>query len=161
VKKLVFVTIGTQEPFDRLIRLVDNWAKSKNNIDIFAQIGDSKFIPDHIDYKHFLDKREFDKIFNNSDLIVAHAGIGSIITALRNGKPILTLPRKARFKEHRNDHQIATTKALSKLGYIYPIYTEKEIINALNKINNIKAQKKIGEFASKELIDYLKEIINE
>lgn len=161
MKKSVFVTIGTQEPFDRLIRLVDNWAMSQNNIVFFAQIGDSNFVPNHIDYNYFLEKREFDKILKNSDLIVAHAGIGSIITALRNGKPILTLPRRAKFKEHRNDHQIATTKALSKLGYIYPIYTEKEIINALDNFNRIKVKKKIGEFASQELIDYLKEKFDE
>ena len=40
--------------------------------------------------------------------IVAHAGMGTILTALETGKRLLVMPRRAALGEHRNDHQLAT-----------------------------------------------------
>ncbi len=37
---MILVTVGTDGPFDRLIRIVDDWACRNNRSDIFAQIGD-------------------------------------------------------------------------------------------------------------------------
>lgn len=36
---MIFVTVGHQTPFDRLIRLVDRWAEENMRHDLFAQIG--------------------------------------------------------------------------------------------------------------------------
>jgi len=43
-----FATVGSQEPFDRLIRAVDEWAVLHGRSDVFAQIGDSTYCPEHI-----------------------------------------------------------------------------------------------------------------
>ena len=50
---MIFVTVGTQLPFDRLIRAVDNWAKAAGRRDVFAQIGPASYRPLHIDSADF------------------------------------------------------------------------------------------------------------
>jgi hypothetical protein len=36
---MIFVTVGTQGQFDRLIRTVDEWADARGRTDLFAQTG--------------------------------------------------------------------------------------------------------------------------
>ena len=42
---MIFVTVGGQTPFDRLVRTVDNWALQHACSDAFAQIGDTAWRP--------------------------------------------------------------------------------------------------------------------
>jgi UDP-N-acetylglucosamine transferase subunit ALG13 len=103
---VIFVTVGTQLPFERLIRSVDDWAAAHPGNDVFAQIGPSSYRPRHVRSAEFLDASMFRKMFSSAQLIVAHAGMGSIISALEMGKPIIVMPRRADQGEHRNDHQM-------------------------------------------------------
>jgi UDP-N-acetylglucosamine transferase subunit ALG13 len=45
-------------------------------------------------------------------LFVAHAGMGSIISAIEAGKPLLMLPRLREQGEHNTDHQLATAATI-------------------------------------------------
>ena len=47
-----------------------------------------------------------------AELVVAHAGMGSVITAGEHGKPIVLLPRLGSRGEHTNDHQVDTARWL-------------------------------------------------
>jgi len=39
---VIFVTVGAQMPFDRLVGAVDTWAGTNNRRDIFAQTGETE-----------------------------------------------------------------------------------------------------------------------
>jgi UDP-N-acetylglucosamine transferase subunit ALG13 len=110
---LIFVSVGYQLPFDRLIKAVDNIFGTKQdlNIEVFAQIGSTDYIPKHISYKKFLTEEEFNQYILNANLIVSHAGIGNIIKIIDNNKKAILFPRMVKYNEHRNDHQISTIKA--------------------------------------------------
>src|SRR5688500_7551831 len=86
---LIFVTVGAQMPFDRLVRTVDQWAGDRRRSDVFAQIGASDYRPSNIRWERFLEPEEFKQRYAAASVIVAHGGTGSIITALHLGKPIL------------------------------------------------------------------------
>ena len=110
---MIFLTVGTQEPFDRLVRAVDAWCGKRDYREIFAQInnpGRNGYRPRNMEWTPTLSPAAYDDRMATADLIVAHAGMGSIITALSLAKPILILPRRADAKEQRNDHQIATAQ---------------------------------------------------
>ena len=47
-----------------------------------------------------------------SDIIISHAGAGSIINALKNIKPLVIVPRLVEFGEHTNSHQVDLAKAM-------------------------------------------------
>src|SRR5437667_11928052 len=96
--------------FDRLVRAVDEWAGFHGRTDVFAQIGQSDYQPKHIKAARFMDPPEFRELVRSANLIVAHAGMGSIITALELGKPIVVMPRREHLGESRSDHQVATAK---------------------------------------------------
>jgi UDP-N-acetylglucosamine transferase subunit ALG13 len=92
---VIFVTVGAQMPFDRLVRTVDQWAKHNNRDDVFAQIGQSEYRPSNMQWTNFLEPEEFKLKYEAAKVIVAHAGTGSIITALQLGKPIPICERHA------------------------------------------------------------------
>ncbi|HUQ96914.1 MAG TPA: glycosyltransferase, partial [Chitinophagaceae bacterium] len=99
--------------------------------------------------------------FNKASLIVSHAGMGNIISALEREKPILVLPRLAQYGEHRNDHQMATAKVFEKLNYVYVAYNEQELQKKLQSVyqDDLKPLHKIGAIASPELINSIKAFI--
>lgn len=109
---LIFISVGQQLPFDRMIRAVDEIfsANLVSKYEIFAQIGNTKYIPENIPYKKFLCESEFNKYIQNASLIISHAGMGNIIKIIDNHKNAILIPRLAKLNEHRNDHQVSTVK---------------------------------------------------
>jgi len=133
---MIFVTVGEQLPFDRLVRVVDDW-KASSGKDVFAQIGKTHWKPSYISYKAFLSPNEFSEKFQSAEIIIAHAGMGTIITALEIGKPLLVMPRQASKGEHRNDHQFATAKRFINRG-ILVAFNEIELVEKLSCLETIK-----------------------
>ena len=110
---MIFLTVGTQLPFDRLVLAIDTWAGEHPDHPIFGQIADpgpDGYRPKNFEWVEDLSPPEFQARFDAATHIVAHAGMGTIISALNKGKPILLMPRSAHLGEHRNDHQKATVQ---------------------------------------------------
>ena len=59
-----------------------------------------------------LERADYARAVAGAELVVAHAGMGSVITAGEHGKPIVLLPRRAAAGEHTNDHQVDTARWL-------------------------------------------------
>lgn len=158
---MIFVTVGTQEPFDRLIAAVDTFAPQLNNLPILAQVARSNYVPRHIKTVDFLSTTVFSSYFSQAKLIISHAGMGTIISALQQEKPIIVLPRLAELKEHRSDHQLATANAFDKLKYIHVVYNEKELKDKVVEVwgGQLKHLHKLGKFASAELISSLQSFV--
>lgn len=130
---MIFVTVGEQLPFNRLVRTVDEWAAASGQ-EVFAQIARTDWKPEHIEYQDFLAPHEFRDKFQAADFVVAHAGMGTIIDALELGKSILVMPRRANLGETRNDHQVATAKRFLALNYVSVAFDEKELLTKLDKL---------------------------
>lgn len=129
---MILLTIGTQLPFDRLVRELDNYAASCEE-EIFGQIGKAaRYIPQNFDHCLTMKPKEFDAKFSAARVIVSHAGIGTILSARKHGKPIILFPRQAKFGEHRNDHQLATCKQLTGKAGIYPVETADMLAEILS-----------------------------
>lgn len=133
---MIFVTVGAQMAFDRLIRAVDQWAGLSGHGDVFAQTGMGGYQPLHLRHERFLEPARFRSVFREATLIVAHAGMGSIITALDLAKPILVMPRRGDLAETRNDHQIATARRFATLGAVHVAMDEKELAARLDELTN-------------------------
>lgn len=147
-------------PFDRLIRAVDAWAKSRNRSDVFAQIGPNAWRPRHIPSIAFLTPEEFRARAAAATAIVAHAGMGSIITACELGKPILVMPRRGDLRETRNDHQVATARRFHALGRVAVAFDEQELSQELDRLDQLATAERISTHAARELIAELTDFIN-
>ena len=149
---MIFVTVGEQLPFDRLIRIIDKWAAMTGR-EVFAQIGRTDWKPSHIEHKEFLEPDEFKKIFKAAEVIVSHAGMGTIISAVEMGKAILVMPRQKALGEHRNDHQFSTAKRFLSLGYIEVAFDEDDLIAKLDNLQAIgNAQENKGSRRPSQLL---------
>ena len=104
--------------------------------------------------------REFRAKAQESDVIVAHAGMGSILTALELGKPIVVMPRRAHLGEHRNDHQWATANHLGH-GLGIPVAAdEAELIAHLDHLTELRSptERRSAEYTG--LLDFLRGAID-
>lgn len=108
---MILVTVGTQLPFDRLIRLMDAMATDLHE-PVIAQIGRAKYLPKNMEWHRVIAPLDFEKLVDQARVIVSHAGIGTILTAERHGRSLILFPRTVELAEHRNDHQMATASAL-------------------------------------------------
>jgi UDP-N-acetylglucosamine transferase subunit ALG13 len=114
-------------PFDRLIRAMDDWAAKHPDVTVFAQIGDGIFEPAHVDFVRMMSPAEFTAKLRQSELIVSHAGMGTVISALQEGRKIVVMPRRAAAREATTNHQVDAIRWLSgKLG-VYAATDEAEI----------------------------------
>jgi UDP-N-acetylglucosamine transferase subunit ALG13 len=149
----VFVTVGAQIPFDRLIAAVDVWAADQSaHHRLFAQVGEHGFRPSHMEFAELLEPPEFKRRVLWADVLVAHAGMGSILTALQYGKPILVMPRHGRLMETRNDHQVATALRFREMGKVAVAMDETEIPSKLDGLASLGRSEQISDRASDELL---------
>ncbi len=156
---MIFVTVGTQGHFDRLVRTVDEWASARGKPDVFAQIGPSDYRYEHIRAERFIDPGEFRRRVESASLVIAHAGMGSIITALELGKRILVMPRRASLGEHRNDHQVATAKRFAEQGRIEVAFDEQELSLKLEQLEVSGHHGRLDPQASSHLIGAIRTFI--
>ena len=156
---MIFVTVGTQLPFDRLVRTVDEWAGRTGRRDVFAQVGPSGYRPKHIEWTAFLDAEQCREKTRQSNVVIAHAGMGSIITALELGRPIIVMPRRARLGEQRNDHQMATVQHVERKGRIWVAVDETALRAHLRRIDALVAAVPIQTHASPLLIESLRQFV--
>jgi len=156
---MIFVTVGTDLPFDRLVRVVDSWAAATGRDDVFAQIGYGGWEPSHIRFTKFLKPPEFIERFNSASMIISHAGMGTILSALHYGKPILVMPKRASLREHRNEHQLATARHMKEMARVNVAFDETELRQQLDQIHTLLPSRQIGSHASDSLIQGLKQFI--
>ena len=114
---MIYVTLGTMYlGFPRLIRKMDEIAE-KSNEEIVVQTGMSELLPKHCDHFDFKPREEVEAIQRDARVIIAHAGIGSVIDALKAERPLLVVPRRKHFGEHNNDHQLELAEAVERRSW--------------------------------------------
>ncbi len=156
---MIFLTVGTQLPFDRLTKAVDEWAIHNDNIPVMGQIGLTKYKPKKITYSLFISENTFKTSILNADVIVSHAGIGTLLTAMEYSKPIIVLPRLLKYGEHRNDHQLATANWLNGKKGVMVCSDEKDVLKLLDTRMQILPTNKIQPFASEHMINALRKLV--
>ena len=155
---MILVVTGTQLPFDRLIKILDEIAPELDE-EIVAQVNGSQYLPRHVNTIDILPPDEFDKLFERARLIVSHAGIGTIISAMQFQKPLIIFPRIAAQGEHRNEHQLATAAKMKEAGWVY-VATEKDELKSLLLSHDLHPLCTIGSSASESLVKSITDFID-
>ena len=165
---MIFLTIGTHEPFQRLVSAFDDWCGvSQPNLDVFGQVtehGLQNGGPKNFKAVDRLAPTEYSAKFNEATLIVSHAGMGSIITALNQGKPIVVMPRRGHLRETRNDHQYTTVKKLGDREGVFVAEDESTLFETLDRaiaaITDTN-RSRLSPFAQERMTDTLRQFILE
>jgi len=142
---MIFLTVGTQFPFDRLVQAVD--AVFDDGVieeKAFAQIGQTAYKPRNFAAVRSLDKDAFDGYVAEASAIISHAGIGIISMALAHKKPLLAMPRLKKYNEAVNDHQVSIAKRFSELGHILVAYDIEDLPDSIRRLKNFVPKERIA-----------------
>ena len=160
---MIFLTIGSHEPFDRLVRAVDDWAGAHGRGgDVFGQItARATYVPRNFEYVAALDPAGYAARCAEANLIVAHAGMGTILTALQTGTPALLLPRRGDLDETRNDHQMATARKFEGRAGLHVAMDEADLPALLDRLSTegAGAYERLPLVAQPRLIGALRDFI--
>ncbi len=147
----IFITVGTQpQPFNRLFKEVN---KLTNKYSFTCQTGSSNVVLTNCDA--FSYTKDLDQYIDNADLIITHAGVGSIMKCLKNNKKFIVVPRLSSFSEHVDDHQLEMAKYVCDNNYCAVVYNIEELEEFI--LNEIKIDR--AKFISNQ--DYFNLKLNE
>ena len=137
---MIFLTVGAQMPFDRLVRLVDCWASSRSDVEVVAQIGKSSYRPEGFRRTfRLMSPTHYRVCVERSSLLVSHAGMGTILTAERHHKPLIIFPRQGALRETRNDHQGTTAEKLRGRGWLHVAMNAEELLSHLDGASHLQS----------------------
>lgn len=108
---MIFFTVGTQLPFDRLGEAVEHLARAWPELSFIGQVGHTKVVHTAVVAQPFMTQQEYEQALDACTVVVAHAGTGTIMAALKRGKPVMVVPRLGSLREARSEHQLATCRA--------------------------------------------------
>lgn len=113
---MIFVTVGTHEQqFDRLILKVDELKKDGIiNENVIIQTGFSTYEPKYCQWNMLIPYQQMAKNVADARIVITHGGPASFIMPLQIGKIPIVIPRKKKFGEHVNDHQIEFTRTVAE-----------------------------------------------
>ncbi len=158
---MIFLTVGTVMPFDRLVQAVDEAvAAGIIATPVFAQIGETSLRPRHMEYAPVLDKHDFDQKVAEAEYLISHAGMGSITTALERNKRLLVMPRRREFREHVNDHQVATARKFGALGHVLVAYDADEMPQRLREIASFTPTPRVSQAdrVAQRILQFLEQV---
>lgn len=158
---MIFVVLGTQKfQLNRLLQKLDEYVEQGLLTDeIYAQIGNSTYKPRHYAYKDFMDKKEFDATIAKADLVIAHSGVGTIITAIHAKKPVVVFPRLAKYKEHVDDHQLDIARAFEMKKYVLCCYENDDLLEKINKCKSFQFDEYVSQ--QKQIIGIIRNFLDE
>ncbi len=113
---MIFVTVGTHEqPFNRLVKKIDK-LKETGVIteDVIIQTGFSTYEPKYCQWSKLYPYQEMVKMVADARIVITHGGPSSFIMPLQIGKIPIVVPRRKKFNEHVNDHQLEFANAVAE-----------------------------------------------
>ena len=152
---MIFVTLGTQDKqFKRLLDLIEN---SHIDDEIIVQAGFTNYSSKKMKIYSYLEKPIFEKYIYEADLIISHAGVGTIVSSLKRGQKVLAVPRLSKYGEHHNDHQLQIADAYYQKGYIEVLKEGEDIDEKIKSMKNFKPKKFVtnNEVFVNKLKDYI------
>jgi UDP-N-acetylglucosamine transferase subunit ALG13 len=109
---------------------------------VIIQIGQTNYKPKNAEYFTFTDYNRMQSLNKEARIVVSHAGVGSILTALEQQTPIIIVPRLKKYNEVIDDHQLEIACAITdnkNVKVVYDIdgldYSLKQCIDRSDNIN--------------------------
>ena len=133
---MILVCVGASEfGMDRLLKYMDELCDEKviEGSEIVAQSGVSTYVPHNYKAFSLIARDEFQKYVKDADVIITHAGTGSVIPPLKLGKKVIVFPRREKYHEHIDDHQLELADVFTSGGYTLCATTKEELQECIDK----------------------------
>lgn len=127
---MIFATCGSSHlPFDRMMEALAGLSRE----DLFVQHGPAT-PPQGVDAHPYLDFGQVVERIENADVVISHAGVGSIMCAVRAGHVPIVFPRLKRYRETVDDHQAELAEALQDRGNVIVAWTLDGLIKGVASV---------------------------
>jgi len=158
----VFVTVGFEKrPFDRLIMAIEHGIEEGMlPSDIFIQLGHSQYLPKACPYQRFLGFEEMERLVKNSDIIIAHAGVGTILLCLSHNKIPILFPRDSKLGEHVDEHQLEFCRTMEEQKRVLVAYNSKDLFESISNYDFLSKTVNHTTKNSNSLSSYLEKILS-
>ena len=135
---MIFVTVGTHEQqFNRLIEYMDKWA-IENDEEVIIQTGYSTYEPKNCKWQKLFSFQEMCKYVDDARIVITHGGPSRFIAPLHIGKTPIVVPRRYKFNEHVNDHQVNFCREVeNRMGTIIVVEEIEKLGEILKKYDEI------------------------
>ncbi len=139
---MILVTLGTQDKvFPRLLEAIDKAIEEKIITErVVVQAGNTKYESNNMEIFSFIPYEEFNDMINQCDILITHAGVGSIITGINHNKKVIATARLKKYGEHANDHQLQILDTFEQSGYILALRNFEEIGKVLQEAKAFKTK---------------------
>lgn len=119
-----FVSLGTIRPyrFEALVRGVVASLEPADRVTWQLGVTDGGELPGTVHKS--VSATEFDDHATAADVVICHAGVGTILRLLELGISPIVVPRLHRRNEHVDDHQLQVASTLARLGLVTMIDAE-------------------------------------
>jgi len=155
-----FVSVGNAtQPFTRLLEAVCEVSDQLPQ-PVFVQHGAAQsFSCSDCDGVAFMEMGEFEQRVNEAELLILHAGAGSVIHAVRAGKVPVVMPRRAIFGEHVDDHQMEFARELEKAGKVFVAYDAASLAQAAVLVMKRQQLSGIKESCEPPLVEMVRNVL--
>lgn len=137
---MIFVTVGTHEQqFNRLIEKIDKLIESECiKEEVIIQSGFSTYNPKNCKCQNVIPYTEMVKNIEEARIVITHGGPATFIMPLQLGKVPIVVPRKKKYDEHVNDHQVDFVKLVKqRYGNIILVEDIDELNMIIQEYDNI------------------------
>jgi UDP-N-acetylglucosamine transferase subunit ALG13 len=153
---VIFVTVGTHLPFDRLVRSLDDCAVDER---LVVQVGAGGARPRAAEIVGFLPFDELIAHIRAARVVVCHAGVGSVLSCLQNGKRPIVVPRRAAHAEAVDDHQVEFARRLGAAGLVTLVEEPSGLSDALAAASPELELGATGGRLARELGAYVRDVV--
>ncbi len=139
---MILVLLGTQNnSFHRLLEEIEKNIDAGNIKDkVVVQAGFTKYNSNKMEIFDMIPQEELDILIKEADLVITHGGVGSIMSAVKQGKKVIAVPRLKKFDEHVNDHQLEIINTFKRQGIIIGVNNVDELANALSESKSFEQE---------------------
>lgn len=152
---MIITIVGTHhQQFNRLLKEVETLPGEK-----LVQYGHSTYQPAGSKNVAFLPFEETRAAIEQAEVVITHAGTGTVMMALSLGKRPVVAPRYKKFDEHVDDHQLELVATLKAADLIEPWMPGEDLSAAVARAKTGQGQ--VLRPPSPNLVNFLKRKIEE
>jgi UDP-N-acetylglucosamine transferase subunit ALG13 len=156
---MILVVLGTWEmPFARPLAEIEK-AVTRGLVcePVVVQSGNTAYSSPHMTLVPFFGRHELERRYDEAQLVICQAGVGSIMLGLRKRKKVIAIARRAMFDEHIDDHQLEILEVFARCGSVLPWRGEGDLGEVLRRATSFvpAAYPFAEERVSDAILDYL------
>ena len=154
---MILVTLGTQK--EQFTRLLDYIEESNIKDEIIVQAGHTKYESKKMKIFDFIPYEKMNEYIDKADLIITHAGTGSVLMPLKKNKKVIVCARDMKYDEHVDNHQQELVEVFASEGYVLELNEEIKLDDLVKKMKKFKPKKYVSN--TNNFLENLKKEIEE